>query len=54
MSGGFYLKLEILNNNGQNNNAISSVNNIPKKVSQKAFQFSYDPIFKRFTRELRD
>jgi len=23
-------------------------------VLQTAFQFSYDPIFKRFTRELRD
>lgn len=27
---------------------------IAKKVMQQAFQFSYDPLFKRFTRELRD
>ena len=27
---------------------------IAKKVIQQAFQFSYDPIFKRFNRELRD
>jgi hypothetical protein len=28
--------------------------NINKRVIQQAFQFSYDPIYKRFVRELRD
>jgi len=47
LSYGFHLRLEALGDRQQ-------VSAVSKAVVQKAFQFSYDPIYKRFSRELRD
>lgn len=50
MSGGYFLRMEA-STAGSGSAAIGQVQ---KRLVQQAFQFSYDPIFKRFTRELRD
>lgn len=47
LSYGFHVRLEALQERPQAPAA-------SKAVAQKAFQFSYDPIYKRFSRELRD
>ena len=50
---GYFVRLEtIVENNrdkAQGGNA-----KISKNVKQQSFQFSYDPIYRRFQRELRD
>lgn len=55
IQGGYFLRLETSTNTStvlQSNGVTQG--QIAKKVVQQAFQFSYDPLFKRFTRELRD
>jgi hypothetical protein len=51
IQGGFHLRLESVSekHGNQGNNL-----NVAKKLKQKVFQFTYDPILKRFIRELRD
>lgn len=39
---------------GDHHEKNTQVQKIPKNIKQSTFQFSYDPIYKRFVRELRD
>lgn len=48
--GGYFLRMEA--STGASTSA--AIGQVQKRLVQQAFQFSYDPIFKRFTRELRD
>lgn len=61
LRAGYFLRLEMSNlaSQGLSYNAGGTSGNVntkqvQKHIMQQAFQFSYDPIFKRFNRELRD
>ena len=55
-SGGYQIRLE--NSNSAQENISKNVghiqNQLDKKQANVNFQFTYDPIFKKFVRELRD
>lgn len=58
LQAGYFLRLETNTNQSMGHGVNQSVGNQAliqnKRILQQAFQFSYDPLFKRFTRELRD
>ena len=47
ISYGYHLRLESMPEKSQ-------FDQVQKRIIQNAFQFSYDPLYKRFVRELRD
>jgi hypothetical protein len=53
---GIFLRIELSfgSTNGGGNTQNINMKAMNKHMYQQAFQFSYDPIFKRFNRELRD
>jgi hypothetical protein len=56
ISAGYHLRLESMNDYKSGNGIPIAVNNFDsdKQIKNNTFQFSYDPIYKRFIRELRD
>ena len=57
-TSGYYIRLESISDKqgayGNGPGGIGGVNKVNKMMKQGAFQFSYDPVQMRFTRELRD
>ena len=52
---GYYIRLETSSEQKEKGSGGGGGNaKIQKTLKQSAFQFSYDPIYKRFCRELRD